>query len=151
MACKYRVMAVLPNISCPLLNAVEQIAKMSIELVLPLTHPSPQPKRKIDWFSRFCTDHGRVSLYFTTGRPPPLKLTLPMGDLDPYLTRDSLDPSEPKPKRHLDRLSRFCTDDRRVSLYFTMGLPFPSKLPLPMGDLDPHPMRGSLGPPESST
>jgi len=29
--------------------------------------------------------------------------------------------------------------------------PFPSKLPFPTGDLDPHLMRGSLGPPESST
>ena len=44
----------------------------------------------------------------------------------------------PQPKQHLDRFSRFCTDDRRVSLYFTMGRPFaPSKLPLPMGDLNP--------------
>jgi len=31
----------------------------------------------------------------------------------------------PKIKRHLDRFSRFCRDDRRVSLYFTMGRPFP--------------------------
>jgi len=33
-----------------------------IELVLPLAHPSPQPKRQIvDRFSRFCTDDQRVS------------------------------------------------------------------------------------------
>ena len=39
----------------------------------------------------------------------------------------------PQPKRHLDRFSGFRTGDRRVSLYFTMGYPFPpSKLPLPM-------------------
>ena len=43
----------------------------------------------------------------------------------------------PQPKRHLDRFSRFCTDDRRVSLYFTVGCPSPSKLSLPMGDVDP--------------
>ena len=30
----------------------------------------------------------------------------------------------PQPKRHLDRFSCFCTDDRRVSPYFTMGCPF---------------------------
>ena len=31
-----------------------------------------------------------------------------------------------QPKRHLYRFSRFCTtDDRRVSLYFSMGRPFP--------------------------
>jgi len=39
----------------------------------------------------------------------------------------------PKPKRHLDRFSRFYTDDRRVSLYFTIGRPSPSKLPFPWG------------------
>jgi len=31
------------------------------ELVLPLAHPSPQPKRQIDRFNHFCTDHGTVS------------------------------------------------------------------------------------------
>jgi len=41
-------------------------------------------------------------------------------------------------KRHLDRFSRFCTDERRASLYFTMGCPFShQKLPLPTRDLDP--------------
>jgi len=46
----------------------------------------------------------------------------------------------------------FCTDDRRLSLYFTMGRPFaPSKLPVPVGDLDPHLKRGRFDPPESST
>ena len=39
----------------------------------------------------------------------------------------------PQPKRHPYRFSRLCTDDRRVSLYFTMGCPFsPKNLPLPM-------------------
>jgi len=32
-------------------------------------HLSPQPKRRLDWFCRFCTDDCRVSLYFTMGRP----------------------------------------------------------------------------------
>jgi len=54
-------------------------------------------------------------------------------------------------KQHLDRFSCFCTD-RRKSLYFTMGCPFsPLKLPIPVGDLNPHLMHGSLGLPESST
>jgi len=30
-----------------------------------------------------------------------------------------------QPKRHLDRFSRFRTAHRRVSLYLTMGRPFP--------------------------
>jgi len=32
-------------------------------------------KRHLDRFSRFCTDHSRVSIYFTSGCPFPLKLT----------------------------------------------------------------------------
>jgi len=36
----------------------------------------------------------------------------------------------PRPKRHLDRFSLFCTSYCRESLYFTVPLLFPSKLPL---------------------
>jgi len=58
----------------------------------------------------------------------------------------------PQPKRHQYRFRRLCTDDHRVSLYFTMGRPFsPKNLPLPVEDLDPHLIHGSLGPPKSST
>jgi len=39
----------------------------------------------------------------------------------------------PQIKWHLDQLSRFCTAHGRTSLYFTMGRPSPSKLPLPWG------------------
>jgi len=34
----------------------------------PWSHPSLQPKRHLDQFSRFCTAHSRVSHYFTMGR-----------------------------------------------------------------------------------
>jgi len=44
----------------------------------------------------------------------------------------------PEPKRHPYRFSCPYTDDRRVSLYFTMGRPFsPKNLPLPMGGSGP--------------
>jgi len=33
---------------------------------------------------------------------------------------------------------RIAAAHRRYSLHFTMGHPFPSKLLIPMGDLDPH-------------
>jgi len=147
------------------------------ELMLSSSHRSLQPKRQIDRFSRFCTAHGRKSLYFTMGDPFPKfapshgvsgphlthdsfghygptiqtasrsvqpfshmcpqcpytlpwaplspKLPLSMGYLDPHLTPDFFGPSEPTTKRHLDWFSRCCTYDRIVSLYFTMGRPFP--------------------------
>jgi len=45
----------------------------------------------------------------------------------------------PLPKRHPYWFSRLCTDDRRVSVYFTMGGPFsPQNLPLAMGGSGPH-------------
>jgi len=51
----------------------------------------------------------------------------------------------PQPKRHLEQFSRFCTDVRIVSLYFTMGHPFPPpNCPFPWRDLDPHLVHGSL-------
>jgi len=62
----------------------------------------------------------------------------------------TVDPS-PQPKRHLVRFSCFCTDDHRVSPYFTTGLPWPLKIAPSHGDLDAHLIHGSLGPPESST
>jgi len=40
----------------------------------------------------------------------------------------------PQPKRHPYQFSCLCTDDRRVSLYFTMGRPFsPNICPFPWG------------------
>jgi len=65
------------------------------ELVFSSVHPSLQPKRQMDRFSRFCTAHGRKSLYLTMRAPIP-QIAAFHGDLDPYLTHDSLGPSEPK-------------------------------------------------------
>jgi len=60
--------------------------------------------------------------------------------------------NSPQPKRHLDRFSRYCTDDRGVSLLFTVVCLFPTQnYPLPMLESRPHVIRGSLGPPESGT
>jgi len=67
----------------------------TIELVLPSAHPSPQPKRQIDRFCRFCTAHDRKSLYFTMCDPFPPNCSFSWGDLDPHLIRDSLSESEP--------------------------------------------------------
>jgi len=44
----------------------------------------------------------------------------------------------PQPKQHLDRFNCFCTDDRRVSLYFQWdAAPPQKKMFLPMGECGP--------------
>jgi len=49
------------------------------------------------------------------------------------------------PKWHFDRFSHFCTDDYSVAILYN-GTPLsPSKLPIPVGDPDPHLIHGSLG------
>jgi len=63
-----------------------------------------------------------------------------------------LEHTSQQPKQQLDRSSRFCTDHRKVSLYFTMAHPFlPQNCPFPWGDVDSHLVHGSLGPLESFT
>jgi len=46
----------------------------------------------------------------------------------------------PQPKRHLDRFSRFCTDDRRVSLYNGT----------PLSPIKIAPFHGGSGPPSNT-
>jgi len=70
----------------------------------------------------------------------------------PQLIHDSVANLTPQPKQHLDWFSHFCTDDCRVSLYFTMVRPFPPQNCLfPWRDMDSNLIYGSVGPPESST
>jgi len=55
--------------------------------MIPWAHPSPQPKRHLDLFNRFCTDDCRVSLNFTMGRPfPPQNCPFPRGIWSPFNT-----------------------------------------------------------------
>jgi len=54
--------------------------------------------------------------------------------------------TSPKPKRHIDRFSSFCTAHLRVYLYFTMGRPFPLYISPCYGGSGPHLISGSLGP-----
>ena len=106
----------------------------TIELVLRSAHPSPQLKWKINRFSYFCTPHSRKSPYYTMGAPFLKNCPFPWGSR-PIEFMIPWTYLSPRHKRHLDRLSHFCTvDDRRLSLYFTLGHPFP-KLPLPMGGI----------------
>jgi len=105
----------------------------TIELVQPLAYLSPQPKRQIDRFSRFCTDHGRKSLYFTIGYPIHHNCPLPWGIWTPIQHMIPWTHANQTPKGHVDRFSRFCTADCRVSLYCAMVRPF---LPDPLPQID---------------
>jgi len=61
--------------------------------------------------------------------------------------------SSPLPKRHPYRFSRLCTDDR-IECPYTLQWDAHSHskiFPFPSGDLDPHLIHGSPGPPKSST
>jgi len=59
--------------------------------MIPMAHPSPQPKWHLDWFSHIRTGNRRVSLHFTVGRPfSPQNCPFPCGDLDPRLIHGSL-------------------------------------------------------------
>jgi len=131
---------------CPQVRAHWRHLVNTIELVLPSTLPSPQPKRQIDRFSRFCTAHDRKCLYFTMGTLNfPQNCHLLVGDRDPHLFHDSLGQTEPTIKLHHNRFSYFRTGDRRVSLHFTMGAPFPQNCPFPLGIWTPCKTR-FLGP-----
>ena len=80
----------------------------TIELVLPLAHPSPQPKQQADQLNCFCTAHGRQFLYFTTGAPFSQNCPFPRQDLDPIEFMIPWAHPNPQPKWHLDRFSHFC-------------------------------------------
>ena len=117
---------------CPPMRAHWRHLANTIELVHPSAYLSPRPKLQTDRFSRFCTAHGTKSLYFTMGAPIHQNCPFPWRHLDPQLIHDSLGPCEPKTHSQVDRFSRFCTTDYRVSLYFTMVRPFlPQNCPFP--------------------
>ena len=63
-----------------------------------------------------------------------------------HLIQDSLFASKPTTQTASPSVSRFCTDDRKVSLYFTMGRPLPPKIAHFLGNLDLSNM-WFLGPP----
>jgi len=75
-----------------------------------------------------------------------------MGDLDPHLIHDTLGPPE-------SSIQMTCQVVHPFFAQLTAKCPYtlewatlpPSKLLLPMGDVDPYVIHGSLSPPESST
>jgi len=113
--------------------------------------PSPQSKWHHHQFSCFRTGDRRVSLYFTMSAHLTQSCPLTCGHLDPHLIHGSLGQPESSTQTVSRCIQPFCTVDRRVSVYFTIGRPFPPyNCPFPWGDLNLHLIHGPLGQPKSS-
>jgi len=69
----------------------------------------------------------------------------------PHLIHDLMGPPESSTQASSRSLQPFLQNNRKMSIYFTMGCTFPSKLPFPMGDLWTPSNTWFLGLPESST
>jgi len=120
----------------------------TLELVLPSAHLSPKPKWQIDRFSRFCTARSRKSIYCKWALLPP-KLPLPMGIWTPSNTWFLWAIRANNTNGILIELSCFCTDNCSAESPYTLPRDAPSflKIAPSHGDLDPHLIHGSLGPP----
>ena len=92
--------------------------------------------------------HGSPALYFTMGAPFP-KITPSHGEIWTPCNTWFIGPIRAQNSNDIAIGSAvFAQMTAECSYTFAMGHPFPSwKLPLPMGDLDPHLINGSLGPP----
>ena len=123
----------------------------TIELVHPSAHSSPQSKRQMDRFSRFCTAYGRKCLYLQWAPYIHLNCHFPWGSAPPLYHVMLSAHGSPQPKRHLDWFSRLCTDDCGVPLYFTTACLFSLKIAPSMLASGPHLILDSLGPPQSGT
>ena len=110
----------------------------TIELVHPSAYSSPQPKRQMDRFRRFCTACGTKCLYFTMDALIHQNFPFPPGIWTSHVTHDALGPCEPTTE----------TSPRSVQPCLPVSA---SKLFLPMLASGFHVIHGSLGPPESGT
>jgi len=135
----------LPSQSCPFPWGI----CIPIKYVVPWVHPTQHPKRHLDRFSRFCTAHGRKSLYFTMSAPFPKIAPSHGGSQHPFNTR-FLRPIQAHNPNSISIRSAVFAQMTSVSLYFTMGSPLPPQNCLfPWLDMDSITMHGSYGPPES--
>jgi len=105
------------------------------ELVLLSAHLSPQPKRQIDRFSRFCTAHSRKCLYFAMGNPflPKLPLSMVESGPPPIISWTHLS-QQPK---HLVRFSHFAQMTAGCPYTLEWDAPFPLKIAPSHGGLEP--------------
>ena len=135
---------------CPSIMAHWRHLANTMELVHPSAHLSPQPKRQMDRFSRFCTAYDRKCVYFTMGAPVHQNCPFPWGIWTSHVTRSFRPMRVHNPNG--TSIGSVIAQMTAACLYFTMVCLFPpSKLPLPMLASGRHVIRGSLGPPESGT
>jgi len=112
---------------------------------------SLQSKRNHDRFSRFRTVDRRTSLYCTMGASFPQNCPFPQGDLEPYVTHNSMGLSELITQTASRSVEPFLHRWPQGVPILYNGTPFPPQnCPFPWGHLNPQLVHGSLGPPESS-
>ena len=113
--------------------------------MLPWVHPSPNPKRHLDRFSRFCTAHGRVTILHN--RPPlfALKIVPSHGDLNSNLIHGSLGPPESSTETAFWLVLPFFAQLTAEFPILYNGSHFPLKI-APPNESGPHLIHGSLAP-----
>jgi len=119
-----------------------------IKLVLPLAHPSPQPKRQIDQFSHFCNLTAQC-WPACSSTSFPLIIAPSHGGSGSHLIHASLGPSEPITQKATRSVQLFLHRwPQSVHILYN----FPTlKIAPSHGDLDSYITHASLRPPESST
>jgi len=119
----------------------------TIELLLLSAHPSPQTQTANRPVQPLLHSSQQKVPILCSGRPFSPKFPLLMGDVDPLLG-----PVQTHNQRASWSVQLFSHRWQQSVPMLYNGMPLtPSKLPLPMGDMDPTLMCGSLGPSESST
>jgi len=101
--------------TCPSTMAHWRHLANTIELVHPSAHSSPQSKRQMDRFSRFCTAYGRKCLYHTMGIPIHQNCPFPWKVWTSHVTRDAFGPS-PLPSNRHHRSNGDCLEGKRGKL-----------------------------------
>jgi len=98
-----------PGMFFPLIIAPLHGDVRPIKYMLPWAHPSPQPKRHLDWFSPFLHRPRQSVTILYNGLPlSPVKITPSHGDLDLYLIHGSLGPPESSTQTASGLVGRFC-------------------------------------------
>jgi len=112
-------------------------------------YPSPQLKRQMDWFIHFCTAHGRVSSGMLGHDLYPNNCPHRMGIWAPSKIC-LVGPTRVHNPNSISIGSAVFAVHASV-VEHVGACRSPSKLPLPMVDLYPHLIRGSLGSPDSAS